>query len=201
MFTGIIRDIGTITRCENQSGGLKITIQTQLSMENWAIGASVACSGACLTIVEKQEKTFSVEVSPESLARTNLKQWQVGTRVNLEPALKMGDALDGHLVAGHVDGLAKLQTIEQKGNSWHVVLNIPTELQKFVAEKGSITVDGVSLTVNDVHDPLIDLMIIPHSWANTCFQFYKAGDLLNIEVDLMARYAARLATSVPQRAP
>lgn len=189
MFTGIIHDIGIIT----QSQGQKISIQTQLPMKDWAIGASVACSGACLTVVEKQEKTFAVEISPETLARTNLKQWKVGTKINLEPALKMGDTLDGHLVAGHVDGLARLHAIEQKGNSWHVMLDIPAELQKFVAEKGSITVDGVSLTVNNVHDPLIDLMIIPHTWANTCFRYYKAGDMLNIEVDLMARYAARLS--------
>ena len=192
MFTGIISDIGTIRHCEKQPGGLKIVIETQLPMNNWAIGASVACSGACLTVIEKQANSFAVEISPETLARTNLNQWQVGTKINLEAALRMGDALDGHLVAGHVDGLAKLHSIEQKGNSWHVVLDIPAELQKFIAEKGSLTVDGVSLTVNAVHDPLVDLMIIPHTWKQTCFQYYKAGDLLNIEVDLMARYAARL---------
>ena len=192
MFTGIISDIGTIRQCEKQAGGLKIVIETQLSTDNWAIGASIACSGACLTVVEKQKNSFTVEISPETIACTNLKNWQVGSRINLEAALKLGDALDGHLVTGHIDGLAKLHSIKQQGNSWHVMLEIPAELQKFVAEKGSLTVDGVSLTVNKVHDPLIDLMIIPHTWTQTCFQSYKAGDYLNIEIDIMARYAARL---------
>ena len=192
MFTGIIRDIGTIRHCENQGGGLRAVIVTQLPVNSWEIGASVACAGACLTVVEKQAQAFVVEISPETLARTNLKQWKTGTKINLEPALRMGDTLDGHLVTGHVDGLARLHSITPQGNSWHVVLEIPAELQKFIAEKGSVTVDGVSLTVNRVRDPLMELMLIPHSWANTCFQFYKPGELLNIEVDLMARYAARL---------
>lgn len=192
MFTGIIRDIGKVVACETKAGGLKVVIATALPLEAWAIGASVACSGACLTVVEKNGQHFTVDISPETLLRTNLKSWKAGSAINLEPALKMGDSLDGHLVAGHVDGLAELESITPQGNSFHITLKIPQELLKFVAEKGSITVDGVSLTVNKVKDPLIELMIIPHTWQQTCFQYCKVGDRLNIEVDLMARYAARL---------
>lgn len=190
MFTGIIQDIGVVQTCESQSDGLKAVISTQLSVAQ--VGASVACSGACLTVIAHEKNAFTVEISPETLARTNLKHWKPGAKINLEPALKLGDALDGHLVTGHVDGLATLHSITQTGNSWNIAVAVPEGLQKFIAEKGSATLDGVSLTVNRVADPLMELMIIPHTWAHTCFQYYQVGDRLNLEIDIMARYAARL---------
>lgn len=193
MFTGIIQDIGTVTSLSpHQGGGFKAKIRTKLTQAALVAGASIACNGACLTVVEPEAGQFSVDVSPETVSRTSLKDWKAGARMNLEAALKMGDALDGHIVTGHVDALATLSSITPDGNSYKVIVTIPAELQKFVAEKGSVTLDGVSLTVNKVKDPAIELMIIPHTWQQTCFQFYKAGDFMNLEIDILARYVARL---------
>lgn len=193
MFTGIIQDLGEITRiAPHASGGITAAIQTRLPAAALKTGASVACSGACLTVVESANGTFTADISPETLARTNLGKWREGTKVNLEPALKIGDTLDGHIVTGHVDGLAVLKSSTQEGNSWKVTVEIPDAFQKFIAEKGSVTLDGVSLTVNAVKDPVIWLMIIPHTHAHTCFHLYQPGDALNLEIDTVARYIARL---------
>ena len=192
MFTGIILDVGVVQSAEPQAGGMRVEIQTKLDVSAWARGASIACSGACMTVVEKHKNSFVVEVSPESLARTNLRFWKVGTHINLEPSLKLGDPLDGHIVSGHVDGMGIIQAVTPTGNSWHVVLEVPEALSKFVAEKGSLTVDGVSLTVNTIKGNIAELMIIPHTWAHTCFQFYRAGEAVNLEIDILARYMARM---------
>lgn len=193
MFTGIIQDIGSIAALTpHAGGGFKAKIRTKLPKAILVPGASIACNGACLTVTEPESGAFTVDVSPETVACTGLGAWKENSPVNLEPALKAGDALDGHIVTGHVDGLATLRSIMPEGNSWKVEIEIPAELQKFVAAKGSVTLDGVSLTVNKVKDPLIELMIIPHTWQHTCFQFYKAGDKLNLEIDILARYVQRL---------
>lgn len=193
MFTGIIQDIGTITEtAPHAGGGITAAVQTSLPAESLKTGASVACAGACLTVTKASQGQFWVDISPETLARTNLSGWQKGTRVNLEPSLRAGDPLDGHIVSGHVDGLAKLLSITPEGNSYSVAIEIPEQWRKFMAEKGSVTLDGVSLTVNRVRGAAIELMIIPHTWQHTCFQFYAPGVTINLEIDVLARYVARL---------
>ncbi len=192
MFTGIIKDIGTIQKCEKNAGGMRATVETRLPIADWPIGASVACSGACLTIVKKEGQSFDVEISPETLALTNLSQWKVGTPINLEPSLKIGDPLDGHFVTGHVDGLGVIHSITQTGNSWDVVITAPDNLLPLIAGKGSITIDGVALTVNRIAGDQVNLMIIPHTWQHTNFQNYTVGSSVNIEVDILARYVARM---------
>ena len=174
------------------AGGFRAQLETGLKLSALVPGSSIACSGACLTVTEIKDQLFTVDVSPETVRCTNLSAWQPGSRVNLEPAMKAGDALDGHIVTGHVDGLARLVSAMAEGNSWKVTIEVPDTLQKFVAEKGSVTLDGVSLTVNKARDPLIELMIIPHTWQHTVFQFYQPGALLNLEIDILARYVARL---------
>ena len=192
MFTGIIKDIGIIQNCTATTGGMRASVETRLSIADWPIGASVACSGVCLTIVKKVGQSFDVEISPETLALTNLGLWIVGTQVNLEPSLKIGDPLDGHFVTGHVDGLGTIHGITPSGNSWDVVITAPDNLLHLIAAKGSITIDGVALTVNRITGNQVNVMIIPHTWQHTNFQYYKAGSSVNMEVDILARYVARM---------
>jgi len=154
------------------------------------IGGSVACSGVCLTAVEIGDRTFSADVSNETLSVTTLNSWKVGTTINIERSLRGMDELGGHLVSGHVDGIAEISSIELDGGSTRFELKIPDNLSKFIAEKGSICVDGVSLTVNKVNDQIFSINIIPHTLNNTIFEFYELNDFVNIEIDLIARYVA-----------
>ncbi len=191
MFTGIITDLGKVLSIEKQ-GDWKIRIGTNFDMRPVAIGASIACSGVCLTVIEKDDSSFTVQVSQETLDKTAIGQWNVGTEINLEQSLKMGDELGGHLVFGHVDGLGEVTRIEQAGDSRHVVVKLPEHLKHLAAAKGSIALDGISLTVNAANDNEIHLMIIPHTWAVTSWGNLAVGQKVHVEADMLARYVARI---------
>ena len=193
MFTGIIQDLGKIARVVERGGDVRLTINTStLDMSRVGVGDSVAVNGACLTALDPKGNEFSADVSRETLAVTSLRHARAGRPVNLEPSLRMGDGLDGHLVSGHVDSVAKVKSLHNDGRSWRVRIELPADLAHFVAAKGSITVDGVSLTVNDVTASDFGVNIIPHTFTQTLFQHYRVGTLVNLEVDLVARYTARL---------
>ncbi|MCF8496309.1 MAG: riboflavin synthase [Alphaproteobacteria bacterium] len=196
MFTGLIQDTGVIARVEKQGTGaaqsLRARIETGMNLERIAMGASVSCSGCCLTVVAKVPGAFEVELSAETLARTVPGQWEQGSRINLEPSLRLGDEMGGHFVFGHVDGVARIESIERAGDFYRIILRAPEELTKFIAPKGSISLDGVSLTVNEVEGGMFGVTIIPHTWAHTTLHLKKPGDGLNLEADMLARYVARM---------
>ena len=195
MFTGIITDIGTIRTAE-QRGDLRLIISCAYDMGGVALGASIACSGVCLTVVDKGEDWFAADLSGETVSRTAQGAWVEGRPLNLERALKLGDELGGHIVTGHVDGIGTVTQITQDGDSHRVTIRVPQELAPFVATKGSITVDGVSLTVNSVEDgpegTTFGLNIIPHTWAVTTFGHLTEGQAVNLEIDVLARYLSRM---------
>jgi riboflavin synthase len=191
MFTGIISDIGTITKAQ-QKGDLRLEIACSFAAKSIRLGDSIACNGVCLTVVEIINNGFAVELSAETISCTAANQWQVDKRVNLERSLKIGDSLDGHLVSGHVDGVASIQNIKKSGDSHILTITAPTELFGFIAQKGSVTLDGISLTVNNVENTSFSVNIIPHTWQNTTLSERKTGDQLNLEIDIIARYVARL---------
>jgi riboflavin synthase len=192
MFTGIITHIGTIKSTQKGNGDLRLEIATDFDLASIAIGASIACSGACMTVVQKGDGYFAIDVSDESVSKTTIGQWQVGTKINLERSLKLGDELGGHLVSGHVDGLAEVMSIKEIGGSREIVFAAPDDLKLFIAAKGSVALDGVSLTVNSVEDNKFSINIIPHTWENTTFNRLQAGSKVNLEIDTLARYVARL---------
>lgn len=191
MFTGIITDIGRVRAVERQ-GDTRFTIETAFDMEEVAIGASIAHNGCCLTVVEKGTGWFDVQVSAETLSKTTLGGWAEGTRINLERSLKLGDELGGHLVYGHVDGVAAVAEVRPEGDSLRITFQAPAELVRYVASKGSVALDGVSLTVNEVEGDRFGVNLIPHTQTATTFGALKAGDRVNMEVDMLARYVARL---------
>lgn len=201
MFTGIITDIGRISattktgtpQAGNGAGeGRRFVIETAFNLDTVDIGASIACSGACMTVVEKGEGTFVVEVSAESLSKTTLGSWTEGTQMNLERAMCLGDELGGHIVSGHVDGVGELINRCADGDSQRYTFKCPQDLAKFIAPKGSITIDGVSLTVNEVSGAEFGINLIPHTQDATTLGALKAGDKVNLEIDTLARYVARL---------
>lgn len=191
MFTGIITDIGTVTARETR-GDTRFQIRTAYDTGSIAIGASIACSGVCLTVVQKGADWFSVDVSAETLSRTTLDGWRPGSPVNLERSLKVGDELGGHIVSGHVDAVAEVVDTRPEGDSLRVQFRAPDELAGFIAEKGSITVDGASLTVNSVQGSIFGVNLIPHTQQVTTLGKLKAGSKVNLEIDTLARYVARL---------
>lgn len=196
MFTGIITDIGTIRQAE-QRGDLRLVIGSAYDMESVAIGASIACSGACLTVVEKGADWFAVDLSAETVARTAPGLWVEGGRLNLERALKVGDELGGHIVTGHVDGVGHLVSATSEGDSTRLVIAAPSTLAAALAAKGSITLDGISLTVNNVEDQAdgsvhFGLNIIPHTAAETTLDALPQGRAFNLEIDVLARYLDRM---------
>ena len=194
MFTGIISDVGTIIEVTHM-GDTRYVIETSYDTQSIDIGASIACSGVCLTVIEKMQSPsprFAVEASAETLNVTTAKNWAMGTKLNLERALKMGDELGGHIVSGHVDGIAEIKSIEPDGDSLRFVFAAPEELAMFIASKGSVTLDGTSLTVNEVRGNNFGVNMIPHTQAVTTWGQSKSGDLINIEIDVLARYVARL---------
>jgi len=192
MFTGIITDIGEVTGRERG----RFTIRCGYAAESIAIGASIACDGACLTAVKVAAagggSAFTVDVSNETLAKTTLGDWQPGRRINLERALRAGDELGGHIVAGHVDGVGQIVDIRPDGESRRFTLEVPPDLARYIAPKGSVALDGVSLTVNEVKQDRFEINIIPHTLTRTTLGVRRTGDKLNLEVDLIARYVARL---------
>jgi riboflavin synthase len=190
MFTGIITDMGEIVSIDKQ-GDWKIRIRTKFNMNDMPIGASIACSGVCLTVIERGVDGFLVQVSQETLDKTGINQWQVGTKINLEQSLKLGDELGGHLVFGHVDGLGEIISITPVMDSHEVVVALPEQMMHLVAPKGSIALDGTSLTVNHVKDNNIYLNIIPHTWDVTSFGSIAVGQKLHVEIDMLARYVIR----------
>jgi riboflavin synthase len=196
MFTGIISSIGVIDSAEMQ-GDLRLKIICDFKPESLQAGESIACNGACLTVVTKgllaSGKTyFTASLSQETIERTSPGRWDKGCKLNLERALKLGDTLDGHMVTGHVDGIATIRAITPVGESHIVDIEVPENLSHLIAEKGSITLDGVSLTVNQIQDNHVLVNVIPHTWQITALGEVKVGDRLNVEIDLIARYVARL---------
>ena len=191
MFTGIITHIGSVRRV-TQNGDRVIEILCPFDTNELDIGASVSCSGACMTVVEKGPSWFRFSVSSESLSKTNLGTWVEGTNVNLERALRIGDEIGGHIVSGHVDGVGHLENIRSVGASTQMNFDAPPSLCRFIASKGSITVDGISLTVNTVTDSSFAINVIPHTWSSTTLSEKKLGDPVNLEIDILARYVARL---------
>lgn len=192
MFTGLITDLGEIASVDAGEGGSRFVIKTRYDTSGIEIGASIACNGCCLTALDITADTFSVDVSNESLSRTTLGDWQAGRQINLERSLKLGDEMGGHLVSGHVDCVAEVFECKPDGESVRFTFNAPAEFARFIAEKGSVAVDGVSLTVNEVGDDTFGVNIIPHTCAVTTFGVLKKGDTVNIEIDMLARYVARL---------
>ncbi len=189
MFTGIITHTGTITDV-TKHGDVRITIACPFADE-LRIGDSVAVNGCCLTVTEKNPEAFHADLSDETLSRTS-PRWKKSDTVNLERSLKLGDSLDGHLVTGHVDGIAIISNVSESGGSHLLTLDAPATLSRFIAAKGSVTLDGISLTVNKVEGNRFWVNIIPHTWEHTTLKHRKTGDTLNLEIDLMARYAERL---------
>ena len=195
MFTGIVSDIGTITSGEDR-GDRRIVVRCGYDMSGVAIGASIACSGVCLTVVDKGSDWFAAEVSGETKSKTAAGLWDVGRRLNLERALRVGDELGGHIVTGHVDGVGTIAGLRPEGASHRIKIAVPAAIAPFVAPKGSVTVDGVSLTVNTVSDgpdgSQFSVNIIPHSWAVTTLGTLAEGQQVNIEIDVLARYLKRM---------
>lgn len=191
MFTGIITDLGRIGSVETP-GDTRVTIETAFDTADIDIGASIACSGPCLTVVDKGAGWFAIEASAETLARTTLGSWKTGTRVNLERALRIGEELGGHIVSGHIDGVARILDSRPEGDSVRFEFEAPDGLAKYIASKGSIALDGVSLTVNAVENSRFGVNIINHTRACTTFGQLGPGDAVNLEVDMLARYVGRL---------
>jgi riboflavin synthase len=194
MFTGIVTDVGEITALTpgGQAGDRKFVIRTKHDMAPIAMGASIACSGCCLTVVEKGADWFAVEASGETLDKTHLGDWKRGHRINLELSLRLGDELGGHLVYGHCDGVGTIVSMTPEGGSVRFVFEAPPELARFVASKGSIAVDGISLTVNEVEGNRFGVNIISHTQAVTTLGTARPGQRVNLEVDMLARYVQRL---------
>jgi len=196
MFTGIVTALGTVREVTPLGGSADMRLMITAPWSDTAsipIGASIGCSGCCLTAVETGPDWFSADASAETLGRSTLGRWRPGTRVNLERSLRLGDELGGHLVSGHVDGVGEVVSAAPEHGSTRMVFRVPTDLARFIAAKGSIAVDGVSLTVNEVANDAFGVNIIPHTVAVTSFGSLRPGDAVNLEIDMLARYVARLA--------
>lgn len=191
MFTGIVTDMGEIVELE-QRGDLRARIKTAYDTDGIDIGASIACNGVCLTAIELGPDWFDVEISAESVSKTNISDWSVGHRVNLERALKVGDELGGHIVSGHVDDVVEIVKIVDEGDSTRVTFRTSQSLSRFIAPKGSVTLDGTSLTVNEVEGVEFGVNFVPHTKKVTTWGTMAIGDKVNLEIDTMARYVARL---------
>ncbi|MAC77617.1 MAG: riboflavin synthase [Rhodobacteraceae bacterium] len=191
MFTGIVTDIGTVTEL-TQRGDLTARITTSYDTGGIDIGASIASDGVCLTVIALGDDWYEVQVSAETVSKSNLGAWEVGKRVNLERALKVGDELGGHIVSGHVDGVAEVISVEDEGDSTRFAFRAPDALARFIAPKGSVALNGTSLTVNDVQGSVFGINVIPHTKEVTTWGGVAVGDKVNLEIDTMARYVARL---------
>jgi len=196
MFTGIVTDIGKIKSVGDLPKGKRFRVETAYDTQTIDIGASIAHSGVCLTVVEKGDGWFDVEAWEEALRLTTLGKLKESDSVNLERSLKIGDELGGHLVSGHVDGVAEIVAVDEEGDAIRFTLEAPKELAKFIAAKGSVALDGTSLTVNKVDGTKFDVLLIKHSLEVTTWNIRKLGDVLNLEIDTMARYAARLSEQI-----
>lgn len=197
MFTGIITHIGTLTQIEKLDQGKRFTVRSVIDSATLELGASIAHNGTCLTVVEKSadanDHWYKVEAWEEALRLTTLGTWDEGQKINLERALKIGDELGGHLVSGHVDAMAQITAMVKEGQATRYTIEVPDNLAKFIAPKGSVTLDGASLTVNQVNGSQFDVLLIKHTQEVTGWGALKTGDFVNLEIDQMARYAARLS--------
>ncbi|MGO9137752.1 MAG: riboflavin synthase [Syntrophales bacterium] len=191
MFTGIIEDLGTVYRMTRKGEDALLIVDTPMNLVDVNVGDSISVSGACLTVTEKGAKRFSADVSAETLARTNLKSLKSGDKVNLEKSLRLNSLLGGHLVLGHVDGIGKIQEKVNKANSIQFSVEIDSEMGRYIVEKGSVAVDGISLTVNRCEKNRFYVNIIPHTARNTTLGFKKAADLVNIETDIIGKYVEK----------
>jgi riboflavin synthase len=197
MFTGIVSEIGTVIGVTERNDVRRIAIACSFPPESIAIGSSIACAGICMTVIAREDAgagkaAIEFEAGPETLATTSIREWDIGTRINLERSLKIGDELGGHMVSGHIDGLATVVGREDFGETTRFVFEAPAPLAKFVAAKGSVALDGTSLTVNSVDGARFECMLIPHTLKVTTWNERKIGDKANLEVDQIARYVARL---------
>ena len=196
MFTGIISAIGKIAELEHRQGDVRISIHApELGFADVRLGDSIACNGVCLTAVELIEQGFIADVSVETLSLTTIEHWKVGTGINLEKAMQVSDRFGGHIVSGHVDGIGEVVSLHEDARSWRFTIKAPDNLAKYIAQKGSITVDGTSLTVNLVKGAAFELNIVPHTMVHTVISDYTVGTKVNLEVDLIARYLERLTTT------
>jgi len=191
MFTGIITDVGRVRSVRETNRDRRFEIETGFDTATIDIGASISHAGCCLTVVENGSGWFAVEVSGETLSLTTLADWVEGRRINLERAARVGDELGGHIVSGHVDGIGEVLSVESEGGSHRVRIRAPKPLHRLIAPKGSITVEGVSLTVNEVEDDIFGVNLIPHTWEVTTLGELRAGSRVNLEIDMLARYLAR----------
>jgi riboflavin synthase len=191
MFTGIVTDVGRVRTVRDTNRDRRFEIETAFDLATIDIGASISHAGCCLTVVEKGEGWFAVEVSGETLAMSTLGDWTEGRRVNLERAARVGDELGGHIVSGHVDGVGEVLSVESEGGSHRVRIRVPPPLHRYIAPKGSITIEGVSLTVNEVEDDVFGVNLIPHTWDVTTLGALAPGARVNLEIDMLARYLAR----------
>lgn len=191
MFTGIVTDVGRVRAIRDTNRDRRFEIETSYKLSTVEIGASISHAGCCLTVVEKGVGWFAVEVSGETLGLTTLSDWSEGRPVNLERAARVGDELGGHIVSGHVDGIGEVLSVASEGGSHRVRIRAPRPLHRFIAPKGSITVEGVSLTVNEVEDDVFGVNLIPHTWDVTTLGGLKSGSRVNLEIDMLARYLAR----------
>jgi riboflavin synthase len=198
MFTGIVTDVGRIRSVRQTNRDRRYEIETAYDLAGVDLGASISHAGCCLTVVEKGDGWFAVEVSGETLSKTTLGQLKEGDRVNLERAAKLGDEMGGHIVSGHVDGLGEVVSVEAEGGSHRVRIRVPRPLHRVIAPKGSITVEGVSLTVNEVEDDVFGVNIIPHTWDVTTLGQLAPGAKVNLEIDMLARYLARWIETEPR---
>lgn len=197
MFTGIVHGLGSVAEIDSRAGGRRVSIEAgELDLGDVRIGDSIAVNGVCLTVVERDGGRFAVDVSPETLRCTTLGALKAGSRVNLEAALRLGDRLGGHLVSGHVDGVTQIIDRREDSDCVWVRVAAPATLARYISRKGSVCIDGVSLTVNAVDGDSFELQIIPHTQRETLFGSYRSGDAVNIEVDLIARYLERLLPGV-----
>lgn len=193
MFTGLVQNIGILHTLEQKSGkDLRMEIKTDMDLSKTPIGASICCSGCCLTVTDKGKDSFFVDVSNETCKKTTFGSYQPQMRLNLEPSLKLGDEMGGHIVSGHVDTTTPILKLTEESGSHYIEIQIPKGYEHFIAPKGSIVVDGISLTVNNVQKNYFSVNIIPHTWKNTTLSDRKVGDSVNIEIDLLARYVARI---------
>jgi riboflavin synthase len=196
MFTGIIQAVGRIARLEPRGGDVRLTVDTSgLDMADVALGDSIAVSGVCLTVIDFDAASFAADVSNETLSHTTLGKHKAGDPVNLEKALRLADRLGGHLVSGHVDGTGKVVSVVPDGRSQRWTFEVPADVARYIAHKGSVCIDGTSLTVNEVAGNRFGVNLIPHTVAHTAFSARRAGDAVNIEVDVVARYVERLLSS------
>ncbi|MFP4464575.1 MAG: riboflavin synthase [Alphaproteobacteria bacterium] len=193
MFTGLVQEIGTVRSVNGGDKGKQIGIEmSNKVLVSTEIGASICCAGCCLSVTEKTKELLFFDVSAETLDKTALGAWGVGTRVNIEPSLRLGDEMGGHIVSGHVDTRAELSSIEKEGDSHRLTFFVPAEYMKYIAPKGSVAIDGISLTVNESEKTHFGVNIIPHTWKNTTISDRLIGDKLNLEVDTLARYVAHI---------